>query len=76
MGKKRLDMSFLGKFYFCVRQARHAYLHMPLECVKSYQLIDINCFFKLQMCPEVFKSRKLICNGTLRNKHGTVSFFE
>ena len=24
------------------------------------------------MCPEVFKSRKLICNGTLRNKHGTV----
>lgn len=24
-----------------------------------------------QMCPEVFKSRKLICNGVLRNKHGT-----
>ncbi|XP_078369528.1 LOW QUALITY PROTEIN: neuroepithelial cell-transforming gene 1 protein-like [Oculina patagonica] len=24
-----------------------------------------------QMCPEVFKSRKLLCNGTLRNKHGT-----
>ncbi|KAJ7363267.1 Rho guanine nucleotide exchange factor 3 [Desmophyllum pertusum] len=24
-----------------------------------------------QMCPHVFKSRKLLCNGTLRNKHGT-----
>ncbi|CAH3162179.1 unnamed protein product [Porites evermanni] len=24
-----------------------------------------------QMCPEVFRSRKLICNGTLRNKNGT-----
>lgn len=24
-----------------------------------------------QMCPHVFKSKKLLCNGTLRNKHGT-----
>lgn len=24
-----------------------------------------------QMCPHVFKAKKLLCNGTLRNKHGT-----